>query len=180
MWTSKDVRCAMGRVKKSEITPEGLTPKQKGFANDYLETGNGAEAVRKNYNLDPNAHPNLPSTIATENLRKPLVRDYIQEKLEAQKATPEFIISRLLKEVEDFNPAARLKALELLGKHLRLFGEKSDNFQILEQVKTVGWATTCNDSACKCICHGISQPDESSSVTIDVTPQSNLPAVTVG
>lgn len=168
----------MGRVKKSEITPEGLTPKQKKFAKEYLKTGNGAEAVRKVYKLKETTHPNLPASLASENLRKPLVRDYIQEKLEASKATPEFIISRLLKEVEDFNPAARLKALELLGKHLRMFGEKSENFQVLEQVKTVGWATTCTDSACKCNCHGISQPEESSNVVIDVTPQSTPEVIT--
>ncbi len=59
--------------------PKKLTPKQRGFANDYLKTGNGTTAVLNNYNVKT---PEVAASIASENLRKPNVRDYLENKAE--------------------------------------------------------------------------------------------------
>lgn len=53
-----------------------LTPKQKGFVRDYLETKNGTEAAIKNYNTDDE---NTAGVIAWENLRKPKIIQAIKE-----------------------------------------------------------------------------------------------------
>ena len=54
-----------------------LTPKQKKFADYYIQTGNGAEAARLAGYKGKN-HDN----IGTENLRKVAIKEYIDERLE--------------------------------------------------------------------------------------------------
>lgn len=56
-----------------------LTKKQKGFANDYIDTGNGLQSALKNYDTDS---VDVAKSIASENLTKPNVRDYIESKAE--------------------------------------------------------------------------------------------------
>lgn len=52
-----------------------LTKKQKDFAEEYVKTGNGRQSVMKTY--DPTTI-NAAGAIATENLKKPNVQEYIQ------------------------------------------------------------------------------------------------------
>jgi len=52
-----------------------LTKKQKGFVKDYVETGNGTQSALKNYNVKDET---VASSIATENLRKPLIQNAIK------------------------------------------------------------------------------------------------------
>lgn len=160
----------MGRVRKSLITPEGLTPKQKKFANRYLETGNGSEAIRKaGYELNGTS-PSLVTAMASENLAKPSIQGYIASQLTYKDLTPQLILNKLLESVESLNPAEKLKSLELLGKHLRMFGDKLDATNQLEQVKSIGWASPCSISDCSCTCHGENRcpqnPPESTSISI--------------
>ena len=143
----------MGKIRKSRINPDGLTPKQQKFANTYLETGNGAQAARTAYNLTSD-HPNLPSVIGNEVLRNPKVEGYIVTKLTHKDLTPQLILNKLLESVESLNPAEKLKSLELLGKHLRMFNEKLDATNQLDQVKSIGWASSCSNPSCECSCHG--------------------------
>jgi len=56
-----------------------LTPKQKGFVRDYLQTGNATQAVMRNYNVDK---PEVAASIGSENLRKPNIMGYIEDKSE--------------------------------------------------------------------------------------------------
>jgi phage terminase small subunit len=51
-----------------------LTKKEKGFVHDYLKTGNGTKAALKNYNT---TDENTAAAIASENLRKPKIENYI-------------------------------------------------------------------------------------------------------
>lgn len=53
-----------------------LTPKQKAFADYYIECGNGAEAARRAGYSEKTA-----DRIANENLRKPEVTAYIAERM---------------------------------------------------------------------------------------------------
>jgi len=141
----------MGRVRKSKISPEGLTPKQKKFANTYLEVGNATEAaIRAGYDTNRMVARN----IASENLAKDGIVDYISSKLTHKDLTPQLILNKLLESVESLNPAEKLKSLELLGKHLKMFVDKTDATNQLEQVKSIGWATNCSNDECKCSCHG--------------------------
>jgi len=56
-----------------------LTKKEKGFADDYLDTGNGTQSALNNYNT---ADDNVAASIASQNLRKLKVRQYIEDKAE--------------------------------------------------------------------------------------------------
>lgn len=125
-----------------------LTPKQKAFAEYYIETGNATEAARKAGYKGKNLN-----RIASENLSKLDIKNYIDEKmkeLESQRiAKAEEVLEYLTRvlrgeeteqvvvteNVGDFMSEARLvdkellakdkiKAAELLGKRYRLFTDK--------------------------------------------------------
>ena len=55
--------------------PSGLTPKQEGFAKEYLETGNGTQAIKNNYDTE---NESTAASMASENLRKPKVIEFLQ------------------------------------------------------------------------------------------------------
>lgn len=52
-----------------------ITKKQKAFADEYLETGNGLRSALKVYNT---TKPDTAKVIASENLTKPNVLEYLQ------------------------------------------------------------------------------------------------------
>lgn len=56
-----------------------LTKKQRGFAQDYLKTGNGSLAVKRNYDV---SNDSTARSMASENLAKPNVREYLESKAE--------------------------------------------------------------------------------------------------
>ena len=125
-----------------------LTEKQKRFADYYIETGNGAEAARlagyKGKNLN---------NIASENLAKLGIKNYIDEKLEKMSSqriasaneVMELLTSAARGELEEevvvvegegdgcsgartikkqIGARDRIKAAELLGKRYRLWTDK--------------------------------------------------------
>ena len=125
-----------------------LTPKQKAFAEYYIETGNATEAARKAGYKGKNLN-----RIASENLSKLDIKSYIDEKmkeLEDQRiAKADEVLKYLTRVIRgeeteqvvvtenigDFMSEARvvnkelsakdkIKAAELLGKRYRLFVDK--------------------------------------------------------
>lgn len=56
-----------------------LTKKEKDFAKEYLETGNGVQSVLKTYDTEDYS---TAASIATENLKKPKVKEYLESKAE--------------------------------------------------------------------------------------------------
>lgn len=125
-----------------------LTPKQKAFADYYIETGNATEAAIKAGYSKKTAR-----VIGQENLTKPAIKTYIDETMEklADKriAKAEEVLEYLTRVIRgeeteqvvvtenigDFMSEARvinkelsakdkIKAAELLGKRYRLFTEK--------------------------------------------------------
>ena len=125
-----------------------LTPKQKAFADYYIETGNATEsAIKAGYSKK------TARVIGQENLTKPAIKTYIDEKMEqlADKriAKAEEVLEYLTRVIRgeeteqvvvtenigDFMSEARvvnkelsakdkIKAAELLGKRYRLFVDK--------------------------------------------------------
>lgn len=125
-----------------------LTLKQKAFADYYIETGNATEAaVRAGYSKK------TAKAIGSENLTKPAINEYIQERLKAIEDSRiadgdevlRYLTSVMRGESQsevvvvegvgdgcseakriDKSPdeKERLKAAELLGKRYRLFTEK--------------------------------------------------------
>lgn len=56
-----------------------ITPKQKKFADRYIETGNGVQSIKAAYVV---ANDNTAAVMASENLVKPNVQEYIQSNAE--------------------------------------------------------------------------------------------------
>lgn len=55
------------------------TPKQKKFADTYIDTGNGTRAALEAYDTDKEE---VAAVIASENLRKPKVLEYLESRSE--------------------------------------------------------------------------------------------------
>ena len=129
-----------------------LTPKQKAFAEYYIETGNATEsAIRAGYSKK------TARVIGQENLLKPALKSYIDEKmkeLESKRiAKAEEVLEYLTRvlrgeekeqvvvteNIGDFMSEAKvvdkeisakdkIKAAELLGKRYRLFVDKVEKY----------------------------------------------------
>lgn len=127
-----------------------LTEKQKRFADYYIETGNGTEAaVKAGYSKK------TARVIGQENLLKPAIKNYIDEKLEEMSSkriasaneVMELLTSAARGELEEevvvvesigdycseakvikkqIGAKDRIKAAELLGKRYRLFTDKME------------------------------------------------------
>lgn len=78
-----------------------LTFKQKKFADKYLETGNGGKSAKEVYDVKTDS---VARSIASENLTKPNVREYLESKAEVAAS----IIFDLAKNSQ--NDAVRLNA----------------------------------------------------------------------
>lgn len=109
-----------------------ITPKQKKFADAYLESGNGTLAVMESYDV-PQDKPNLAAVIASENLTKPNVINYLEA------ALPDDLLARIHKEgleatrLEDDGPDFNVRhkyldtAYKLKGSYA---AEKSINMNV--------------------------------------------------
>ena len=127
-----------------------LTLKQKRFADEYIISGNATDAAKKAGYSEKTAF-----TIATENLKKPYIKQYIDQRLKElddkkiakQEEVLQYLTSVLRGESESAivvvegcgdgyseartvkktpDEKERLKAAELLGKRYRIFSEKSE------------------------------------------------------
>lgn len=106
-------------------TPRRLTEKQKRFCDEYLVDYNATQAaVRAGYSVKS------AYSIGEENLRKPELKTYIDERLEqlrsAKTATAAEVMEFLTEVMRDEGEGSvsRLKAAELLGKRFGLFTDK--------------------------------------------------------
>lgn len=93
-----------------------LTPKQKAFANYYIETGNATEAARKAGYKGKNLN-----RIASENLSKLDIKNYIDEKM---------------KELEDSRIAKADEVLKYLTRVVR--GQEQEPLIVQEQEPVIG------------------------------------------
>ena len=107
--------------------PTRLTPKQAAFVREYMIDLNATKAaIRAGYS------ERTANRIGAENLSKPVIQAEIQEQRKAAEekctVTVEWILSRIaqIAQDEEVRTADRLKALELLGKHLGLWEKRQD------------------------------------------------------
>ena len=110
----------------------GLTKKQERFVEEYLVDLNATQAaIRAGYS------EKTAEAIGYENLRKPQIQAVIQKAMETRSKRMEITQDRVLDEIGKvaFHAAAdsaeselkypsKLRALELLGKHLGMFENK--------------------------------------------------------
>ena len=105
-----------------------LTPKMERFVDEFMISLNATEACLKAGYKTTN-----PNRVGSELKRHPLVMRTIEErtadKRERQTLSEDFIINKLINIVantESGNPQAALRGLELLGKHLGLFKDRTE------------------------------------------------------
>ena len=119
------------------------TAKMKKFAKVYVATGNKAEAVRQAYNIKPNTSPSLPTTIANENLKKPVVQELIEEYSEqamrnivdlGNKAESESVKFQANKDIVDRQLGKAIARTETRSVSLTL---TSDDIQEVDNVKDI-------------------------------------------
>ena len=103
-----------------------LTPKQRAFADYYIEIGNATEAARRAGYKGKNLN-----RIASENLSKLDIKQYIDERLAKGEEVLQYL-TRVMRGEEkdqfglDASLQDRTKAAELLGKRYRLFVDKTE------------------------------------------------------
>lgn len=117
-----------------------LTEKQKRFADEYLTDLNATQAaIRAGYSRK------TAYSIGDENLRKPEIQKYIQERLKERQErfeiTQEMIVNELCKlgfakiDAEFLKPSDKIKALELTARMLGLDRpETESNSGIMEEL----------------------------------------------
>ena len=102
-----------------------LKPKQQRFVDEYCIDFNATQAaIRSGYSKK------TACSIGEENLRKPLIKqaiaDKIKKKVQKTEITAELVLNGI-KEIafsKDAKHNDRLRAMELLGKYLKLFTDK--------------------------------------------------------
>ncbi len=130
----------MPKIKVTPTNPFGLSFKEKAFADIYIENkGNGTQAILQ---AGYNTTADVADAMASQNLGKLRVANYLADKLSAADATSEYVITNLLEDSQNRNePIVRTKSLELIGKYLKMFTDKVDHTHVLEKVKAIGWNT---------------------------------------
>ena len=110
------------------MSEKGLTPKQSAFVQEYLKDLNGTQAaIRAGYSKKT-ANEQAARLLANASVQAAVTKG--REKLAAKaEVTAERVLNGLLKEATaDDGPTcktARVKAWELLGKHLGLMTDRS-------------------------------------------------------
>ena len=104
-----------------------LTPKQARFVHEYMVDLNATQAaIRAGYK------PKNAAQTGAENLKKPQIQEALQEARESREKssmiTAEWVLKEISKIAENPDEAARdrLKALELIGKHLGMWDRRED------------------------------------------------------
>ena len=85
------------------MSGQKLTVKQKKFADEYIETGNATEAYKRAYSTKNMSNDSI-NTEAKRTLRKPPVKDYIDQRM---------------KKIEDAKIPKQKEILEFLGGVMR-------------------------------------------------------------
>ena len=121
--------------KKLKPTNKKLTLKEQRFITAYIQTGNGAEAVRRaGYQIGSKGGSKTTqqanetiAMIAKENLRKPTIRQAIASRMVKENITKEQVLARLHSlSTDSSKDSDKIKATELLGKYLHLFTDTTE------------------------------------------------------
>lgn len=116
---------------------ERLSKKEKGFADDYLETGNGTQSAINNYDTEDR---DVAGVIASQNLRKLRIIEYLESNAESaisrivdlsMTAENEAVKLSANKDIVDragFKPIERNVNLNIETKHIEGSKEKAKAF----------------------------------------------------
>lgn len=109
-----------------------LTLKQNKFVKEYIKKGNGTKAaIKAGYSK------NCAQQIASENLLKPVIKLKIEKVMSELSdkigMTAEKVLLKLNEVLDDDNDKHKMKAIELAGKHHKLWHENDLNVKLSEE-----------------------------------------------
>ena len=117
-----------------------LTEKQKRFCEEYLVDLNATQAALRAGYSERTAY-----SIGDENLKKPEIQNYLRELMEKRSERTEITADTVIEELKkialaedvEISGKEKIKALELLGKHLGMFSSGADNSEMLRKLDEV-------------------------------------------
>jgi phage terminase small subunit len=121
-------------------TPTIQSPRRQAFITNYLETGNGTKAA-----ILAGYGEKSAAAAASRLLRNPEVRTAIDAELlrraELGGITATYVLNGIRAIAEDSTTrnADKLRAYELLGKHLKLFSDNQETDDKIEIIVTRSW-----------------------------------------
>jgi phage terminase small subunit len=117
---------------------ERLTIKQKRFVKEYVKDGNGTQAALKTYDTDK---PEVAAVIADENLKKPNVKEAIEQALVKLELTPEWVLSqhKWIAENRMDEVMAQERALENIGKIANLYPSAKTDLELSDGKLKITW-----------------------------------------
>jgi phage terminase small subunit len=101
-----------------------LTTKQRLFVEAYLANPNATEAARK---AGYKGNDDTLKQVGSENLAKPYIRALVEKRVQEAIITADEVLTGIKTiAINGERDADRLKGYELLGKHLKLFTDRSE------------------------------------------------------
>lgn len=108
-----------------------LTAKQTKFVQEFVKTNNATEAASRVYHVK---NRNVANNIGAENLAKPSINQTISAEFKKEELDVAYVLKGLKEEADQIDDKnIRVKSLELIGKHLKMFTEVHENKDTTEK-----------------------------------------------
>lgn len=108
-----------------------LTAKQTKFVQEFVKTRNATEAAVRVYDVK---NRNVARVIGGENLLKPAIEEATSAEFKKEELDVAYVLKGLKEEADQKDDKSiRVRSLELIGKHLKMFTDVTENKDTTEK-----------------------------------------------